>query len=253
MREASPGTLIMCADGNDPHTASRYFTRFREYIDVALLNSYDPETIKAYEREGIPVDTLWDGYHPELFPAARGKHTHDCFFAGSNRRTKAKTGKYDDPKWDYDFPEGPLRFAFIQEVNKRFKLKLHGRQKEWPFRCGPTLYHPKFWAEFQKCRAVLGCNHYYLRRYYTRRLLHSGGSGRLFITKYIPGMGLDFENGKNIVWFKTVQEGVELIAKYLKDDTARERVAMEQERWFCDRHSWRARIADVERIVERFL
>lgn len=253
VHRASPDTLVMCGDGNYPNSISPYFENHKDLIDVVLLNSKDPATKERYHVKGYAAETLYDGYDPQWFKSAPPAPVHfDCFFAGSNRRHKIQM-KGGIINWKYDFPNGSDRFEFIGKVNSRFKLLQHGNKSEWPYIIRPTLYPPRYFWAFRKALMVLGYNHYDLHRYYTRRLFHSGGSGSLLVTRYIPGMEKDFENGKHLVWFKTNEEGIGLLHAYKKNVNDRKRIAVTQERHFRERHTWKARLKDVERLVIKHL
>lgn len=258
IREASPNTIMMMADGNEPDRVCRYAKRYSDTIDVFLVNNRDPESYRRYQETVGQADTLYDGFDPRECVAAAPKFTTDCFFAGSNRRKRVSVqGKKRKP-WKWDFPGGEFRFEFISAVQRGFTLQLHGTAKEWPmprtFQVGKILKHPVF-KILRNAKIVLGCCQYpHIPRFYTRRLIHNGASGRLVVTRYVEGMEKDFdESGKYIIWFKTVEEGVDKIRHYLKDEKGREAIAARCKVHFVKHHSWEARLRDFEKIVERIL
>lgn len=244
MREASPGTIFIVVDGNQPNRVSNYFIRFREFIDIPIINTRDSQIKNAYEREGFfrPF-TLHEAIDPSRLPAAGTVRPDDIFFGGSNRT------KWKGSNRVWEFPGGEFRYLLLHELNKVLRLRLRGNPKEWPFTCKPALADFEYLSEFERAKIALGCNQYELIRYYTRRTFHAGGSGAMFLTKYIPEMEKDFENRKHLVWFRTLEEGVELAKKYARDHEARERIAMIGRKWFLAKHSWEARLYELSLLL----
>jgi len=66
-------------------------------------------------------------------------------------------------------------------------------------------------------------------------------------------MEKDFENGKNIVWFKEIESGLSKIDYYLEHDKEREALAKAQREHFIKNHSWVPRLREFEKIVEKIL
>jgi len=249
IREKSPKTKIVVMDGNFPNDVSKYVKEHRKFVDAVLLNHDDPAVLQAYKKAEFAsnqIGLLWDGFvleeHPT--PVHYTKTIYDCFFAGSNLHNNKQVHFY---------PGGKFRQSFILQVKDRFRLALYGYQKEWPIPVIGHATHIEYYKTFHVAKITLGANHLDLHRYYTRRTIHSGASGRMFITKYIPGMEEDFENHKHLVWFKNITEGLNLIDSYLQNDKARETVAAQGRKLFLERHSWEARLREFERFVYALL
>jgi len=254
IRDASPDTIIMCADGNGPSTGSKYFESHRELLDVPLVNTRESRVIRSLRDRFLHADTLYEAFFPELYE--RGiKARHTCFFAGSNRRRKAGTTDSGRKVWKWDFPNGEFRFRLVTAVAKKYDLRLHAHPKEWP---GGMAKRPLRGAEhvraFQTAHIALCCNHYDLQRYYTRRIFNAGGSGRLVLTKRIPGMRRDFgKDGEHVAVFDEVPEALSMIGWYMRHKKRMAEVAKRGHRLFLRRHTWRARFRDFERIAVKVL
>jgi len=245
IREAAPKAIIFLADGNQPESVSEFINKRKNFIDVPLINNKEPSTITAYEKEGFKrVHTLYEAAFPKDHNANL-PNKWDCFFAGSNLRTnKGKTG---GPKiWHWQFPNGKFRFDFIAEVSRLCNLMLLG-DKEWPVRTFNKRRGQKYFDLFRQCKIVLGCNHFDLDSYFTRRFFHSGMSGKLFICKRIPGVDME-----EILWFDTVEEGLSLIKHYLPREKKREVLAAKCKARFVQEHSWEARFRDFEKILKLY-
>jgi len=254
VREASPKTIIFCADGNQPESMSDHIYNFKEFIDVPLLNSRNKIAIDRYRAIGFKhVDTLYEAFFPRDF-RKNVEPRFDCFFGGSNRRRRGKDSPSGQRGWIWDFPNGRFRYDLMQNLHRKFSLLLCGPGKEWPQSKQGVRHGVKYYDSFRLARVAIGCNHYDLERYYTRRMFHAGGCGRLFVTKYIPGMEKDgFRNEKNIVWFETVHDALHLIKKYQSHKKEYQQVVLAGQKFFTRLHSWKARMHDFEKIVKRIL
>jgi spore maturation protein CgeB len=169
------------------------------------------------------------------------------FFAGSNRRRR----KADGVSWRWDFPGGEFRFQSVVEANRRFKLYLVGEKKQWPFKVHPLKDHVDYYREFLKARVILSANQYELQQYYPRRIFHAGASGRMLLTRYIPWMENDFTRGLHLDWYRSLRELVSKLTHYTKERCPdRDRIAKAGREHFLKRHSWRARLAEFEQLVD---
>ncbi len=250
IREASPKTVIMVADGNQPDRVSKHMKKYAEFVDVPLINSKDPKTISAYKQGGFKlVDTLYEAVTPKEHTRLELFAPYHCFFAGSNRRKRMKDGN----TWKWDFPGGKFRFEMVMAIARNWKVLIRGEQKQWPIKTHPNLIGLKYYREFQKARIILGANQFELKEYYPRRLFHAGASGRMVLYKKVPGMENNFTNRRQLVWFENVAQAESLVAYYIKHADDREKMAVSARAYFLKNHSWRARLGDFEKIVKEVL
>lgn len=248
VRDICPKTRILVMDGNNPDRVSKYVMEHRSFVHGVLLNSQDPGVYRAYMKEGFEskrIGTLYDGFIPAEHPAPSVKPIHDCFFAGSNIR---------GPNGFHFYPNGALRQRFMTELAGACKFDFHGYKEEWSVPVKPRLNYPEYYQAFHRAKIAVNVNHLDLVRYYTRRTIHAGSSGRLYLVKYIPEMEKDFGmNGEHIAWFKTVEEGLELVRYYLEHEKEREEVAARCRALFLEKHTWQARLREFESYVLSFV
>ena len=245
VRVLSPRTKIIVANGNDPNKVGGYVASHRAYVDAVLLNSQDPKVWKLYREAGFSenqVGVLYDGFELKDHPApSKTTPTFDCFFAGSNQVNE---------KGVHIYQNGRFRKQFIYRVRESFKLDLHGHTHEWGIPVSKRLNYPQYYQSFHDARIAINVNHLELVRYYTRRTIHAGASGRLYVVKYIPGMEADFgENGEHLVWFNTIEQGLDRIDYYLQNEKLREETAARCRDLFLRKHTWRNRLEDFEKFV----
>lgn len=239
-KAASPDTVWCLAEGNQPWTVSRFVRRLGEFVDVVMINNEEPGTIQAYLDAGKSVvPCFWDGHHPEDHERQSvGWCTRDCFFGGSNRMV--------DGAWE--FPDGPSRYEFVRRMWSRFELELHGSKKEWGEIAMPVLAHGDYLQAMQKARVVLGHNVVALRRYYTRRTIHSIASGRPYVVKRIPGMEVDFGEADGVYSFDTIDEAEQIVRRLLTDSAEYDRASAAIKK-LAEQHTWEARLRRLEKIA----
>lgn len=247
LREISPHTVFVHGSGNQvlgDHNVCWYIHKFRRFTDVVLTNTRDKERLNLIRKWIKRAGTLhMFGFDPTRFTAPKTKTEFDCFFGGGDSVSNKKPNGR--------FPFSLFRRQLLEAVNKEFKLLLRGGGT-WPahLNCQPGVRDLEYFREMQRAKIILGTYHLDLEQYYTERTIYGGASGRLFMTRYIPGMEKDFTNGENIVWFKTVDEAMQLLHGYLQlPDDERKAIAKLQRAHFCVNHSWRARMAEFEKLV----
>lgn len=245
LKDISPNTLWVFGQGNQVLYAKKidkWIWDNRRYVDVVLTNTRDPHRYSLLKKWGAkavyPFYTF--GFDPEILQAPKKKPEFDCFFGGGDT---VKSGAKSKGK----FPASRFRHDFLHKVSKRFKTLIRGGGWQIPHK--PGVYGKPYFDEMQRAKIILGTYHFDLVRYYTKRTVFGGASGRLFMTRYIPKMEKDFTNHKNIVWFRKLEEGLELIDHYLKHDDEREKIAKQTREWFCEHHTWEARLREFENIV----
>lgn len=248
LKETSPRTRFICGYGNQPHTISDHVKKFKPFIDTILLNSRDEGNYQKYLDFGIPhVGTLHDGFDPKEWVPRPGPRPFDVFFGGNQAYTVHGDRKV------FKYPVGEFRYELLCRVNQAFDLHVRGNNK-LPFKVHPYLFWPDYAPVWQKARVVLGCPHYDLQQYYSRRTIHAGACGRLFVTRYIPNMEADFgPNHHCAVWFKEIDEAVDVIRYYLDHEEEREAIGRRCRELFVREHSWQARLRDMERIAREVM
>ena len=249
VRKASPKVKMLFWFGNHRTNLSGGVTRISKYISALFLNSNELTQHKLYGDFGIKrIGTLWDGFDPSEVELLEDPPIYDCFFAGESYLYAQQRNEV------FRFPGTDLRREFIIAVSKRVNLACHAARKEsWPFPTLPEVYHPNHTAAMRKAKITLNVNHFpSFRQAYTRRTIRSIFARRCHLTYYIPGMEEHFENHKHLVWFHTIDEGLELIDRYLKDDEAREKIAWEGWKLACEKFTFVERLKEFERTLRRF-
>jgi hypothetical protein len=252
LRVHCKNTVFLHGSGNHvigQHGVDWYVHKFRRHIDAIVTTTTCPKRKALFKRWCRWVGTLYNfGFDPELFTAPNVETEYDCFFGGGDSvREGKRKGK---------FPWSRFRHDLIRRTHKEHALLLRGggtwKDHNIPAQSGIMDSVPYF-RDMQRAKIILGTYHDDLERRYSKRTIYGGASGRLFMTRYITKMEKDFTNHVNIVWFHTVNEGMDLIKYYLGNDKAREKVASQTREHFIKHHSWAARLRDFEKVVAEML
>lgn len=148
------------------------------------------------------------------------------------------------------------RQRYLRYINKKIPITIFS----WNYKDVPVefsdvrqaVYGKDFCEMVAKTKICLGFNvepntwGYWSNR--TGKTLLAGG---FLLQQYTPGMELFFRDGME--YFSTPDEAVEKIDHYLIADTERERVAKIGNMIGQDRFSSKARVKDLEILIERFL
>ncbi len=215
---------------------------FEKWIDVVLDITDDPMVAKIYRKHGFRHDVLHTyAIDPSVFPDfTKMPAEYDAYFGGSYTGTKR-------------FPNSGFRHRLMTGVDKRFNLLVSGRGK-WKVKNKRKYLHADaYWRIFGEAKVALGCNHADLSRYYTKRSIYALASGRPYLVRYIPGMEKDFENGKHLVWYSTVDEAMKWLGALVEDEGMRTRIGTASRARMVERHSWAARLRDFGKVLGRVL
>ena len=186
---------------------------------VDLLCTVARGQVGEFERAGVKrAAYLAEAHDPELhFPVEHA----DAEF----RSEVAFIGKYEGDSRLHE-----TRGALIPAVAKRFDLKLYGSGwDELGFAAVREDVFPEQYREI--CRGagiVLGCDwRHDVAWYFSNRTWFTLGSRGFLLTNYAPGLEDLFENHRHLVWYRSVDECLELIEHYRTRPDERTRIAAE--------------------------
>ena len=64
------------------------------------------------------------------------------------------------------------------------------------------------------------------------------GCGGFLLTRYVPGLENIFTNKKHLVWYHNIEECLDLISEYLKEDVEREKIKEEGYRYVHENYTY---------------
>lgn len=261
IRRISPNTKFIHWYSNHRSGLPLAVQKRLDFIDMLVCNTSEPLYHRIFKEAGIEhVRTFWDGFapnwnpNPDMFTQSEVELSmeepiYDVSFGGNSYLRKAQVDQR------LRFPAGQDRFDFVCQVGKRFNLALHSDSKAVWGEAGlevlKPVFHPLYTNALRKAKITINWNHFpKFRHAYTRRTIRCLFAKRCHITKYIPGMEDHFENHKHLVWFDTIDEGLELIDHYLKNDEEREKIAQQGWELGMREHTFEVRMKQFEKLLE---
>jgi len=202
------------------------------HADCTVFNNEDKDVARAYLDAGVKRIGLWwdGGVDPDIFYPRKLDKAWDLAFMGTNVPL---------PHAGYKARRELLERA----VRASYSLQIFGGVKSWeylniPIR--PYVAGPAFAEACSRSRITLGINGVNDAYLYAswQRTFKSMASGAFHLTHYVPGMETFFENHKHLVWFKSVDEAMELIKYYLKHEAERQMIASLGRREILAHFTW---------------
>lgn len=147
---------------------------------------------------------------------------------------KAYPKKLCVPKYD---------ICFVGHVNSANRIDFLDRMfKEFPnFFFGKRLFEDAA-DVFSKSKIVLNVS---IKDDVNMRVFETLGSGNFLLTNWLPTLGELFEDGKHLVTYKTHDEAVEKAHYYLKNDAAREKIALAGYNEAISKHTYKHRVESI--------
>ncbi len=186
---------------------------------VDLLCTVARGQVAEFERAGVKrAAYLAEAHDPELYYPVESA-------AAELRSEVAFIGKYGR-----DSQLHATRGALIPAVAARFDLKLYGGGwRELGLVAERADVYPEQYREI--CRGagiVLGCDwRHDIQWYFSNRTWFTLGARGFLLTNYSPGLEEIFENHRHLVWYRSVDECLELIDHYRARPDERARIAAE--------------------------
>ena len=178
------------------------FVDFQDYIDV-----YDKYYV-IEEGQGHPWMPI--GIDPTLhrpFPPDTPEQSSDVVFAGTAH---------------------PKRSARIGEILRRLPCAVALWGNNWPpgfpYQRGEAIYWRELMKVYTGSKIILN-NHYYPGITPNMRSIEAPASGTMMLSDTGVGLETCLKKGKEYVAYESVKEARYLIAKYLEDVPAREKIA----------------------------
>lgn len=213
-----------------------------KHADLTLFYHKEPSLIRKYEDLGVRnTGFWWVGTDPDMFYPRGKDKIYDVVFMASNPHSL----------------EGcKLRRELAAAIAEE-GIELHIFGNGWGHLSDvPNVHIHPFVAEEEFAQVCSGAkislstgglgadNDAYMYNSW-RRPFNSMACGAFHLTRYFPGLEEVFENGKNLVWFESIPQAIELIKCYLARDDEREQIARKGRQEVISHHTWDQRIAQM--------
>ena len=242
-------------------SVARWVKAHGDMLDLLLITNLDADDHKMYEKwfgKNI-TRTFYDGVSTKEFWPRPTPIKYDCIFGGNNfwglNRMLEEQKRNHPAPWIRKFTGAQFREEFLLEASDMFNVIIRG-QTGWDslketINLQPMVFHPNYLKALREAKIILNTINVQRHGLLTRRFLRSMASGRLFMTEYCSGMENWFTNHKHLVWFKTIEEGLDLIRYYLDHNSERERIARLGRKEMLERHTFRHRLKEFAELMRR--
>ena len=227
-------------------------------MSVDMRNELDEATIRAgqyadvcfqkgrqqlYRDRGLNCHIMQEGYSDILFHKKNLPKKYNVVFAGN---------VYPHMQ----FPGTRERVECMLYLSNRVEgLKVFGmgwQQILYHAVFGGTVKLPQVNDVYNSSKIVLNVNHYNdIEHYWSIRMIEGMASGSMVITRYIPGLEKYFTNFKDIIWFYSLTDCLDLIKYYLEHDDEREEIARNSQAVVRKDFRWEAIMKKAYDIVFR--
>ena len=184
-----------------------------QHADLSLFSYFEKSILDKYQYKNVGFWT--DGCNPTLDIDMNIHKEHDVIFMGNNY---LKINNYLE---NYSF-----RYDLMKKIDENFNLVVYGN--------GWDLKNIHSWVTnkdktiaVNKAKISIGVSAVDNAFLYLSwpRVFQTMACGTMHMTQYVPGLELLFTNHKDIVWFNTIEESVELLHHYLKNEEELKRIS----------------------------
>lgn len=216
-------------------------------VDITLIVSTGQ--IELYKSLGFKdVKFLQAGVNVNAFmplpnrEQLRKKYNHDIVFCANNH------GSY---------PGAGIRRDVATKLSKIYGNRFAVYGRNWDKFCRASARKPIPYNDqnivYNGSKIVISANNFNdIDMYFSARQLNGMASGTLTVSCYIPGLEKYFENKKDLVWFKSADECVELVKYYLAHEDEAEEIGMNGSKKVLKHHTKYARIKEISKELGFF-
>jgi len=231
-KQANPNTIFSNWTGDVRAVPKPPFVEIGKVVDTSLIVSRGQ--IDQYKKCGlkdvrfVQAGTLINRFFRKSDKERKelnNKLSHDIVFCANNCG---------------NFPGHKLRNEVVNKLIQKYgkKFALYGRG--WPsgdYNRGVSPYDEQN-NIYNGSKIAISINNFNnVEMYFSRRQLNAMACGTLTVSCYIPGLEEYFENGKDLVWFNTPDECMDLVDYYLKNQDLAEKIALNGAKKVREEHS----------------
>ncbi|NOY53535.1 MAG: glycosyltransferase [Deltaproteobacteria bacterium] len=155
-----------------------------------------------------------EGFDPELLSPMKEEKKYDVIFIGNATEKRIRS---------------------IEAIQKIVPVTLFG--KGWPgnLSANPPVFGKDFRKIISQSKIILNLVHSDI---FSDRVIHTLACGGFLLSEYCPDLEQHFRKGKDLEWYRDMEEFQTLISHYLPDTAARKTVAQEGYETVRDGYPW---------------
>lgn len=247
VRAVCPSAYITNWTADIRSIAMPYFVEIGKIVHRPLITSEGQ--LALYRSAGCKNVDYWQiGYDPKHFyrksererADLRERRRHDVSFC-ANRNLKA------------NFPGAAMRERIAVGLSRLFVNRFGLYGYKWDLNAvrksfrGPVGFYQQN-DIYNGSVVAVSSNHFNdIRKYFSDRQLVCLATGTLTVSSYIPGLEEYFTNGKDLVWFKTPEECVELCRHYAQHPNEAEEIGATGAKKALAEHTYFQRVAELSK------
>lgn len=241
-KKACPGAIFTNWTGDVRNGVKPGVEELGKVVDITLI--VGTGQIDMYKERGLKrVEFLQTGYNIQKhFPLPDDKRAslhkeleHDVVFCANN------FGAY---------PGSPLRVEVATKLSKIYgsRFGLYGNGWETlPDSARGAISYPEQNRVYNGSKVVISINNFNnIDMYFSARQLNAMVSGTITVSCYIPGLENYFENGKDLVWFRSADECTDLVKYYLDHEEEARKIGASGSKKVSEHHTKFARIKEMK-------
>jgi len=240
MRSSTDAKIMLVFPDYRPEVPA-YFADMCPYADWILCPREDARWKEQIKRVGGRKVAFWTrGVDPGVFrPHLEEKKYDLVMLAHGTKRRLPDVGHGERNKFLQDLASASL------------KVHLFGTGNAGSYRHVDLVDFAKT-ISATKISLAYNTNEVYMYCSW-RRLFNTMASGGFILVHYFPGLEKVFKNRYHLVWFKNVDEAIELIRYYLTHEVEREEIALQGRKEVISYHTWDIRIKRMLNLALRDL
>lgn len=217
-------------------TPAHHFTRAPHLDCMMFSNMRDVTNVRA---KGFNAEFLNIGFSPDPFsPEGPVIQEAEILFLGNNYSGR--------------FPCSHQRMKMVAMLRERYGARFKVRGNGWGL-TESWVDEPTEASMYRGCKISIDNNHYQnVDRFTSDRRFRAMASGAFVLCNWHPGIEIDFELGKHLVTWKTIEEISPLIDYYLAHEDERNAIAKAGCAHVYANHSWDARVAQLQEIIAKY-
>jgi glycosyltransferase involved in cell wall biosynthesis len=239
IRNVLPSAYIYHLYGDLRPTVQKYVADIGPHVNCTMFYYDDERMFAKHLKRGCNDCKFWfNGTDPDIFYPRDVPKQYDVVFFGNWQKAGSSdtSGRMDCIRAIAD-----AGFSVVVHGKKWSKLKGYKNVTLRDF-----VDMDDFAIACSKAHVSLGWNTINTHCYTSwRRLLNSMACGTMVMTRFFPGLETIFKRNEHLAWFGCIDNCVEMLTHYWKEDKVRERIARGGMEEVKRAHTWDHRVGQV--------
>jgi hypothetical protein len=234
--EIVPEVKIVNWNGDIRHTTPEWMLELAKCKNVYTMFS-NMRDVNFMREKGLKADYLQIGFEESIYnnKVEQNKYAPDIVFTGS---------LYPQ------FPLYGLRTELFNALKRKYGNRFEAFGNGWIEKGGKPRLSPVLSASlYNSAKICISVNNFDAEKYTSDRLFNMMASNGFCLVHYYKNIETEFENKKHLVYWKTVDELLELIEYYLANPEERKQIAKAGFELVWDRYKFINRIETLKQLI----